>query len=367
MKKELTSRQFCFLLITSMISLKFMALPSLLSKDLGRDIYLLVGMFLVLDLVVLVFGLKLMRKFKDINFLEYLKNKIGRVFTSVIFFLVGIYFLFKIILLTVGVESFFKINFFAELPVSTFIVPLLLLSVYMVKKGLIAYGRTIEVLIWGILFAVIMVIVLGAGSANITNIFPLAKSGSEAFFSSGFDYILWFGDVMFIFLLIGKVDIDKKFEKKCYVTYASSAIMIMLFYLFYIGMFENNMPYHTLGLSDMAQNAVRTNTFFQVDFMPILLWISALFFEVAFTFHLIVSAFGNATKKENEDKILYVMAGISLIIFLYLRINVEKIVVIATDALSYPSIIIMALVYIFMVIFSFSKKKNLNKYERWAK
>ena len=72
--KLITVRQLIFIFIVSMVTLKVLYLPSLLSKDIGRDAYIFVLLFLLFDFVVLIFLLMLFNKYPNLSFFEIIEK-----------------------------------------------------------------------------------------------------------------------------------------------------------------------------------------------------------------------------------------------------------------------------------------------------
>ena len=65
MKKLLTSRQLSMILFISVISLKFLVFPAITTKYSGRSAYVSIFLYLVVELIIIVFVLLFIKKYSN--------------------------------------------------------------------------------------------------------------------------------------------------------------------------------------------------------------------------------------------------------------------------------------------------------------
>ena len=95
MKKLVSTRQLIFILIISLMALKFLYLPSLLAKEFANTSFIFVFIMLVLDFLVFLILLYLYNKNPNLSFFDLLKKIFGSVIARVIMFLLFIFFFLK--------------------------------------------------------------------------------------------------------------------------------------------------------------------------------------------------------------------------------------------------------------------------------
>ena len=133
---KISYRQMSILVFMSFISLKLLALPSLLyveAKNMGWFVALVL---MVIDGIYAFLIIDLIKKNQNKNIYEFLKQTVGTFFAKVFSILLGVRFLLIVANISKGLEFFVVENFYTEFKWIIYIIPLIILISFMVYKAI---------------------------------------------------------------------------------------------------------------------------------------------------------------------------------------------------------------------------------------
>ncbi len=320
--KALTTKQAGILLCLSIISLKLLIFPALMSSFSGNDTYISVTFALLIDLVFMVIILMVMRAHPDLSFFEILEKGMGKVVAKIISFVLFLYFFIKVVLTIKETHNYLYELLFESFSWYYYIFPTLVLIFYMVKKGLRPLGRSAEFLFGVMVIGAIVSIFLPVKTIQLDNLLPILSDGLKPVFNCVFNTNFVFGDYFVLALFMGKVKYNKKSTGKilCYILLTDLAIII--FYMLFIAVFGNIAVTESLAVNNIPIFANKPSINGRLEWIASIVWSVILLFQAAIVLYCCKECFNYAFSFINSDiNLLIIATGLfSALAYLYLSL-----------------------------------------------
>ena len=171
-------------------------------------------MLFAIELMVLGVFFLLKNKYPEASFKEILEKHLGKVFSKVIFIVLMAFFLFKLLLsYSVGYIYIKQHVYQGEFALFALICFIPVIN-HAVIKGLRVFSRTIELYYPVICVGIIICLAVSlAGGINIPLFFT---SEPSSFFMTLFKHIFSFGDYLFLFIIMDRIEMKSGEEKKLF-------------------------------------------------------------------------------------------------------------------------------------------------------
>ncbi len=225
----MTARQFYIMLFITTISLKVQKLPSLIYDELGKDGYLILFAYFVVDFVGIMLAFYIRSKIKGKNLLENSQNKFVNIIKKCLVLFVVFYFILQALLLYESIQNLFEHILFDNLSWVIFSL-LLIVTIYMlVFTGIKNIARNFELYFFIIMVSYVLIAIIGATKADFTVVLPLDTICAKQILSKFVDFNLWFGD---FFLVLFMSNHTKKAKLKwTLLVYTISIAFLTLLYI----------------------------------------------------------------------------------------------------------------------------------------
>lgn len=358
--KLVTVRQLIFIFIVSMITLKVLYLPSLLSKDIGRDAYLFVLLFLLLDFVVLIVLLMLFNKYPNMSFVEMLQKIFGKVISKVITFIFFVFFFAKCWAVFQSNFNYLNENLYTNLNWITFSLPILITVLYMSKFGVNAAARLAEIFVPVVIAGFLLSFGVGLLKSDFANLLPVLENGFFSNIPTIFKYSFWFGDYVIFIVFFGNVKQEKKQNLKILLSVIISIFILTIFIAITYAVFNYNAVCHSNAISDMLQIIHSASDIGSFDWILILIWDIALF--LYFTFNALGAfyCFRQTFFKKNQILAISIILLAVFVLSLLSNFDIYSGILFAQNVMCYFVVVPQYLLPILIFIFSFKLKRSKN-------
>jgi len=250
---KINYRQLSILVFMCFISLKLLALPSLLYVGCGNMGWFVALMLMLIDAIYAFLIIDLIKKNQDKNFYDFLKHTVGKFFAKIFLILLMLRFMFMLTNISKGLEFFVVENFYTEFKWEIFIIPLIILISFIVYKGIRNIARVSELMYVPITIGVLYIAFKSIANVDILTFLPFFKDGFYPIINTSFNHLCWFGSSTFLLLLFGRVDFKLERKRKfIFYLFLAVAIVQLMFFVFY-GLYETTSPTHTYAISDISQ------------------------------------------------------------------------------------------------------------------
>lgn len=250
----MTARQFYFVLITFVISLKIQRMPCLVYDLLGKDSYVLYLIFLVLDLVGIVVAFFLSKKLKIITEKNLKGSFLMEFVIRALAVFVSAYFLIQAILFYESIQDLFSHILFDNLFWKIFSLFLLSSMFFLASFKFENIGRVCEVFFSLIIFSLIVLAIFGGLRSDFTEILPFQTIFKQNYLKAFKQFNIWFGDFFLVlFLGVYAKDIKLKFTVLSYII---AMLFACLFVIEFNGIFLKYSPMQSSLVSVISEQSL---------------------------------------------------------------------------------------------------------------
>lgn len=226
----MTSRQFYIMLWITTISLKVQKLPAMIYDGIGKDGYLLLFAYLVVDVVGICMAFFILKRIKGEDTLnEQNSSRWLNFFKRLLVFVVAVYFLIQALLLYEAIENLFEHILFDNLSWMIFSLLLLICVFYLAHTGIRNIAKNFELYFIVIVVSYIIISIFGATKADFSAILPFQTVNIDAILGKFISFNLWFGD-FFLILFMGNHAKDIKL-KWTLLTYVLAIFFLVLLFV----------------------------------------------------------------------------------------------------------------------------------------
>ena len=252
MTKRISSWQTCTLLAVCIFATKFQRLSGLLAQDFNRSAWIIMLIFLGIDILFCYMLLRVIKRLEDKTIFEVIKEKLGNLGLTLFCLIVSVYYFFKITICYKGIHEFFANTLFDKLSWNYFSILLLIVLVFIIANGLNNMGRLSEVFAYIVLSCVVICLLLGLTTARFERLLPIWDLPIKESFVNSFKYTAWFGDYFMLIFLAGNIKIDKKLTRNVIYSYLVSGLLVVASYVIFYAVNENMAGYQSLALSSIT-------------------------------------------------------------------------------------------------------------------
>ena len=325
MKKLLTTRQLSMTLFICVISLKFLVFPALSTKYAGRDAYIAIFFYLLIEFSIILLILQIMKKYPNHTFKDIISDTLGKYTAKIIYAVLFIYFLAKTLFLIKETHNYFLEVIFDELPWFYFTMPLTAFLCFVMTKNTKVMSRTIEIMFWIIIITIGVTSISPSYRIDMFNILPMFENGISPVLNGMFYTTFSFGDFLVLILFMGKVDMSKGISKIIYYGILC-IIFVTAFYIMFIAIFDNSGINHILALSDISVRSSYPYTQEKLDWLAILIWTIILLYQIGVYAILTKNCICEVIHFKYQASPIAIIATILFISSLLLYFNLELVV-----------------------------------------
>ncbi len=357
MKRSISVRQTGMLCVMMILANKILLLPSLLYKTVKTDgVFVVMALFLV-DLLVLGAFLKLKFAYPDKKLKEILDCHVGTILTKIIFAVLMTFFIFKVFLTYSIAFMYLKQQVYQNEFTLLAIVCVLPVINHAVLSGLRTFSRTIELFYYIVvgLFMLCLLIALGSFKQNPAYFIAMPGDFAMAIIKNIFS----FGDYVFLFLVIDKIEIEKKDVKRLF-KYAlfGIALVISLFFIYY-SIYKTTAFMHNYAIADILTITVEFNAIGRLDIVAMVTIMMLSLFQMEIFHYGFCECFVGIFSKLNKIFAVVVFDVMFLMIYFILIGQYETMVLYEQTWLPYLGLVADYVFGILCFTLSYlSKEKN---------
>ena len=280
--KTITNKQLCRMICISVIALKFLYFPAVVSSYAKNDAYISVLLGLIFDFIFTAIIVCACSFFPGKSFKDILLKYFGKITFYAIYGIIFVYFMLKTLLAVKEVHHYFLEFLFENFTWIWFAIPIVLLVAYVGVKGLRSVARTTEILFMLIAIGVVVTVIIPMKNINLEYLLPFMshpKGVIEGIFRTTFVY----GDWMILLMCMGDIKEDKSSHKILLIIVAATYVFVVFFMIVYVGLFKNIGIYKPYAFSDMPLYTDLPNNSARIDWFSSIIWTFALLLQICIT------------------------------------------------------------------------------------
>ena len=268
MKNKITMRQAGILIMMTTFSNKILLLPALMHEYIKADAIFAVILLFSLEFFALPIFLKLKKAYPDSKLNDILSKYITVIGAKLVYIAILIFMLMKALLTFSIVYVYFKEQIYQGEFIGIALITFLPIMNHAVISGLKPTARTIELFFSTILLGFLFCLFISFFTSLSMPFFFV--SPASKIFMSVYRYAFTFSDLLFIYLVIEKLDYKKEEEKQIYFyTILGMLLVLSLFILFY-AKYQTTSFMHNNALADLLVFSVDFNAIGRLDIVAMI-------------------------------------------------------------------------------------------------
>lgn len=264
-----------------LVAFKVLSLPSLMYQTCKNDGYLAVLIMMLVDAILIWASLKIIKQAKDKNIYDFIKQHTGSVVAKIFVLILTLVPLIHLGIKTKGLEWFLVKNLYTEFEWFQFAIPIALITCYMIYKGARNIGRVCEFFVWIIVAGVLVIIIKGFASVDLTFFLPVLSKGITPIFKAIYDYLAWFGLGGELLLFCGCIDFKDEKKSRTIFYSAIAVVLVQLVYYSFYGAYGVMSATHNFAISDISQIANANMALDELAWLIVTVWAVAQILHVA--------------------------------------------------------------------------------------
>ena len=293
MDYELRERQIALFFIAFLPITKFFSMPSSAVKIAGEDFYLSALLLLIIDLLAVLFLLKINGKF-NADLFTILEYNFSKKFAKAVYFLYALFFTIKAVTPLFEQFNFLQTTLYETSPTTFNYLPFLIFSTYLCTKKLRAIGRLSDLLFAFSIISVILLTALAVNDVDFSAILPIGAQKTKIFKASASSYN-WFGDTPYLLFMLGNFPTKTKNNFKPILGFIAHAIFTVGFLITFYAVFSYASGRELYAIAEISKYSNVLNSIGRFDYIAIFLLLIphtvAVSLPIFFAVHLLNRAF----------------------------------------------------------------------------
>ena len=198
----MTARQFYLIVCIFVITTKMQRFPSLLFSEFGKDGYLVILLYAIVNIIGIFFAFFILKYLNREKFNSEKANIFFRFLKKLTMLATTIYFIVQALLLYEHVQNIFADTLFDKFSWSIFGLLFLFAIFFLAKTGIKNIALNYELFILLIGGAIILISILGVSQADYSFLLPLQTINFSNILSKAAKFNIWFGDFFIILYML---------------------------------------------------------------------------------------------------------------------------------------------------------------------
>lgn len=369
MPKVINVRQLAIMFFISTIALRMTILPSMIHKDIGKESFLLMSLYAFIELISFFLIYYLLKKNQNISFYQFLKKHLGDIGAKVVFFIIFVFYFFKMLILLRGGFVYARDVAFQEATFSLYAFIILMISGSLYFFKLRALSRTMEIFFPLIFIFLIISLIIPFLTTMIYDIRPLLDIPTPTFFNTVLRYLIFSGNFVFALLFMGKIKFNNnKSDFRILFNIVLMALIILAsFYFVFNSVFKYTGYTHRNAVSDIVQFVPTPSILGNFEIITVsLIKLVFVLYGPLFTFVLCECVeesirIKNINKVKNRKWILVFVFALILFFCYFLFKTSDSLILFVKEYMSYFTIIVFITLLFLFLIGIFKKKDRKNE------
>ncbi|MEG1528261.1 MAG: GerAB/ArcD/ProY family transporter [Clostridia bacterium] len=277
---KVTARQLMLMLILIIPGGKYLSLPAIVARELGRDSYFAFIFLFLLDLVLLTVILLAVRANTNrLNVYQILSQTLSKVVAKAIFLIFAVLFICRTSVLLVNCVDMFSSTFSVKTNWLGYILPICAVIIFCMRKGVNSFARLAEILFIFILLALLAIVVFSFKQADLNNLKPMLEQGLGKVIKTSFNYSFWFSDAIFILFFMDFLPEKKVKVAPFYLAFFVGAVICIGLDILFVALFDTLSPYNGLAMSKVSQFTIPLSSLGRLDWLGLVIWLTSIYIK----------------------------------------------------------------------------------------
>ncbi|MDP4090456.1 MAG: GerAB/ArcD/ProY family transporter [Bacillota bacterium] len=312
---DITSKQFCYILIGTMLGIGALRLPSALAATSGQDAWISAALGGIYPLLLCFLGMYFILHFPDKNILELSREYLGNFIGTILNMAFGAGFLLQVTTVTQGLTNLFVVSIMNFMAAYKLLSAILFTGAYAAYRDLRILGRINE-LVYILTIVLSGILIFGFKGGDYRNLLPVLGRGFADIFKGTMESLSSYMGIEILFLIYPCVT-----ERKKAIPAAFKAVFVMILIyvwftfisIYFIG--TDLLPRYIWPVPVVAK-AVQIPVISNFRFLFLVLWSIIVFKTIANSFYGTALIFQDVYRKVPK-KIIYLLIFLAALVISY--------------------------------------------------
>lgn len=301
MKEQLKTRQVCFIMSAYTAAGKLLMMPAVLSYYCDGNLWLPALIAFALQTAA-VWAVAYASSKTDKTVFALIEDTFGKVVSKIFCWLFAAFFALSALLPMLEQKLFVQSIFYDTIPSLITFLPFFIFSVYAGAKGIKNAGRVADIVLPVLAVALIALLIMSAGESNLGWLLPVLRTTPFSGMVSGVRFSLYnFTDGAVMLMLMGRFRYRKGDSLKITLSYAASALVVVLFLVLFYSIFSVLSPDQYFAISKIAVFFSALSLVGRVDLVAVYAVEVCMLFALVLYIQLSVTCICGALDKEQTE------------------------------------------------------------------
>ena len=346
MNSKINVRQLCFIIAIIFSVTKFYVLPATAASASGEACYLSVLLNFVIDFLLLLVCIYIIKNQPMQDVYDSSIKIFGKPLTKTVYLLYGAYFLMKAFIPILEQKNTISLTFYESQPTLLIFMPFFIVSFYLITKGVTAFCRSVELMgfIW--LFAIVIIFALSVPVGEYSSLLPIIQPASKIANGSK-EILLWFGDPVSLLFFAEFLQDKKGLTKKTTISFFIGAIVTVILIVIFYSIFQDIAPRQYYAPIKMSKYSITLSNIGRLDYFAALMFSTISVYSVTMPIMLASICISKVLPLKNKWIVPLITTFIELVaVFIFQNEIFDNIVFINDYIL--PFMLIMS--YVFPIV-----------------
>ena len=325
-KNLIKVRQVCFIYLAFVPVNKFIFMPATLASLAQEQFWVsLIANFLI-DGLILWLILFVSEKKQCQTLYNTLDSSYGKVGAKIIYALLAVYFLIKSVVPIFEHKAYVESTLYEMMPHGVIFFTFFIVSTYLCLKGLKTLGRCADIAIWITAAGLIVGLFLSVGYADYSNILPIFQKPAYKLVNASLGTLMWHGDAMYMFLMIGHFRPEKLYKTKITASYFAGTLVATFCIVTFYGVYGAIAASQNYAFSAVSVFSVIVTNIGRFDFISVFLVLFSQVFSIALPLVMATKCLERVFSTKRSILHAFIINGIVVILTILFSNQVLKII-----------------------------------------
>ena len=364
MQKNISTNQMCAIIFILFLGNKLLVLPSILYYLGKNDALLFLLVNSVLDILLVMLFIYVNKKSKTHDLYEQIQKQCGVFIAKIFAFIFIAYFLLKSYLLLCETEHFLFTTIYTTLKAEWFILPTIIVCLYIVSKGTNNVARTVEVFSFIIFIGVFISFLIAMQNVHFDGFLPIGVASSNQWLDMFVKSSMWFGNYFIMFFLIGKVKTKGGEAKKIIIASIVSAIIVFCLFAIFYCIFEQSSIVHYYAISDIVSFTPTLSSLAKFDWFTVMFYGFTIVLQLVLYLYVIVQLCEHVVEKKLNFYFYLLFALMLIVAYVCLSFGLDYVIDFFVNQVGVYATILNIFIPFFVLLLYSTKLKATKRYHK---
>ncbi len=323
-KDRVTVDQLALMLMLVIAGGKFLALPSILADEVGRDSWIVMCLVFAVDAVCLCFLLWSVRLNKDgLSVDRVLDLSLGKVIGKLLLAILFVIYMSRQIVLIGSCYEMFAVTFDINTNWLFFALPVVAVTTFALTRGFTAMARVSQILFGLVTISVVALLVNPLLSVRWSQLLPFAEAGWGNMVNCAAKQSYWFSDYIFMYFVLDKVKVRKHLYLPIMSVFIVGAVITVVMDIVFVTLYGSFAPHFRLAMSKIGAFSLGDGASGRWDWLTLSLWVTSVLLKITLFFYCAYKSLEKIFEFRHDKINWFAVGSITLLLMLPMFVSTD--------------------------------------------